>query len=351
MKNVRFIISAALAALLFLTSCEKTQTNPSEPSFSGLVILNEGKWGDNNSSIVGYDDETGAFADVFSSTNGKGLGDTGQDILLFGDDIFIAVNMSQIIFVTDRTFRIKKEIVASENGVRLSPRYFATDGKKVYVTYYEGYLGEIDPSDGYRVRTTAVGPNPEGVAYSGGKLYVANSGGYLPGFNNTVSVVDAASFKEVSTFEVNANPATVIANSTGTALYISSLGDYTMASPILQSVDLATMAVSDTGYEGVSHVAYGGDDKLYVLCAGYDAEWNPLPGTIYVHDAATDKKDGKFAENIEKAYKVSADAGYVFVTSTDYVNTGDIYIFNQAGEQLGKFDTQGLNPGKGIIVR
>lgn len=354
MKRIGLILSAAFAASLVFTACEKNRPAPEAQALSGLAILNEGSWGANNSSILAYDSETCAMTDKFYNANGKNLGDTGQDIIALGDDIYIAVSESGIIFVTDRDFRIKKEIVAADGDTRLSPRYFATDGRKVYVTYYEGYLGEINPDAGYSVRTTSVGPNPEGVAYAAGKLYVANSGGYnYPYYNNTLSVVDASSFKETSAIEVNANPCRVFANASGTTLYVSSFGNYADIQPMLQSVSLGDGRVRNIDCEGVCAIAYGKDDKLYALCSGYDSGWNRLPGVVYTYNASTGDREGIFADGIDNAYKVSADidTGYVFVTSSDYNTTGDISVYTSAGEKIVSFDTQGINPGKGLIIR
>ncbi len=352
-KSVKILFAVLCCSVWGLSSCEKVPLSDDESSgLSGLAVLNEGSWGGNNSSVLSYDDDSGSLVDMFLQNNGKSLGDTAQDIIVAGDDVYIAVNTSQIIFVTDREFKIKKEIVAGSGGGRLSPRYFATDGKKIYVTYYEGYLGEINPSDDYKLRITAVGPNPEGVAYADGKLYVANSGGYnYPDYNNTLSVVDAALFAETSVIEVNVNPCLVAANSSGTAVYVSSFGNYSDCPPMLQSVSTADLTVKNVDCDGISSMAYGGNDRLYVLCAGYDSSYNPLPGTVYMYNAGTGAGEGVFAEGIDNAYKISADAGHVFVTSSDYKNTGDMTVYSASGKRLAKFDTGGLNPGKGLFIR
>ena len=85
-----------------------------------------------------------------------------------GEDIYIAVNGSQTIFVTGTDLKIRKQINTEKEGVRLSPRYFAVSDNKVYVTFYEGYVGEILRD--YSVQLCPVGPNPEGIAVSGGIL-------------------------------------------------------------------------------------------------------------------------------------------------------------------------------------
>lgn len=146
------------------------------------------------------------------------------------------------------------------------------DGK-VYVTYYEGFVGEIDPA-GYNVRITAVGPNPEGLAYARGKLFIANSGGYLPGYNNTVSVVDVSSFKEISTIEVNCNPSVVVANSAGNLVYVTSAGNYADIPAKLQVIDVAAAKVTDIDYLDVKSIAMGKDDIMLVVTGTQDASWH-----------------------------------------------------------------------------
>ena len=196
-------------------SCDNSSKDAITPVSSGTYILNNGNWASNDSNIGIYNPFGKTFtADVFKTVNGQALGDLGQDIASLADEVYIAVNGSQTIFVTDKSLKIKQQINADKEGIRLSPRCFATFGNKVYVTYYEGYVGEI--SGDYSVRLCPVGQNPDGIAVAGGNLYVANSGGMAyPVYNNTVSVVSMDTFTETSTIEVSVNPAKVEASSDG----------------------------------------------------------------------------------------------------------------------------------------
>lgn len=349
MKTLRIICFAAFAALTF-TACEKDKPVEPQTGIKGILVLNNGNWGANDASLSLYDIDTKTPAgDLFFTANNRHLGDLGQDMAVVGDDLYISVNGSQVIFVTDRELKIKKTIVAEESGFKLSPRTFATGGGKVYVTYYEGYLGEIDPAS-YSVRTTAVGPNPDGVAYVGGKLYVANSGGYLPGFNNTVSVVDASSFKEVSTIEVNCNPAAVVAGGNGKYVYVNSFGNYADIRPKLQVIDVASSKVSDVDYTDVKNIAMGKDSEFLVVTGDYDGNME-IAGSIWRHDADANSKAGKFTDSvISPYYSISADpgTGYVFVGTSDYTTNGDVWWFDANGKLQDRFDSKGLNPLKVI---
>ena len=282
MKPTKLILSICLTFTLF--SCESPAEDTPVPGSSGTYILNSGNWGDNDANIAIYNpsDKTLA-ADAFYAANGQKLGDVGQDIQVYGNDVFIAVNASQTIFVTDDELKIKKQVNAEAEGARLTPRVFATYGNKVYVTYYEGYLGEI--SRDYSVKLCKVGPNPDGVATAGDKLYVANSGGMsYPNYNNTVSVVSTDSFTETSTIEVNSNPAMMAASSDGKHVFVSSYGNYADQPAKLQMITTSDSSVTDLDYQSVSAIAKGKNDVLYILCGGYDENWNPLPGTVHMHD-------------------------------------------------------------------
>ena len=339
------ILLTIIAAASILTACDRSNTEiPEVPSAGNVVVLNNGNWGGNDACITLYDTKTGTItANAFQKANGQNLGDLGQDILATGNELYIAVNGSQVVFVTDYDLKIKKTITVEADGNRLSPRYFTKGGDKIYVTCYEGYLAEIDPSKDYVVRTVKVGANPEGLAYVDGKIYVANSGGMnYPNYDNTVSVVSASSFTVSSTITVNTNPAKVLA--AGGEIYVTSFGNYADVPAKIQKITPSTGAVTELPYEGVSSAAVGADEKLYILCGGYDEQRNPLPGKVFVHGATpvpfvTDQT------TFPDAYSISASSdGYVYVGCSDYTTTGDVYMMTSEGTLHAKFDSQGLNP-------
>lgn len=341
----------AFALCAVLAACERNEKDDTLSLISGTIILNNGSWGANDSNIGVYSPSTKTYApDVFYAVNGQKLGDLGQDVVSLGDEIYIAVNGSQTVFVTGPDLKIRHRIDAYKDGTRLSPRSFAVVDGKVYVTYYEGFVGEISSAD-HSVRLCKVGPNPEGIAVAGGCLYVADSGGMsYPDYCNQLSVVSLESFTEISVMEVNVNPCRVAADSQGACLYVSSFGNYADIPAKLQAVDLGTGKVVDLEYESVSSIAQGPGDILYVLCGGYDENWNPLPGMVYMHDMVSNTPLGSFVSDgtlLPDAYSISVtDDGYVYVGCSDYKTTGDVYVFTSDGRLHDRFDSQGMNPQK-----
>lgn len=347
-------ILSLLFGLCVLFSCTTKKDEPTviiDPvyTFQGVYVLNNGAFEKNNASISLYDPETRSVAsNAFSAANdGMPLGDTAQDIIAVGEQLYISVNVSKVVFVTDRNLKIKKSIVAKKGETTLSPRYLCSGDGKVYVTYYEGYLGEIDPTT-YAVRLTEVGPNPDAVVWCDGKLYTANSGGLQAGFNNTVSVVDPATFKETSTITVNTDPSLMC--SVGKKLFVFSFGDYAEVPAKVQCIDTETTEVKDLLVEGTPTSIATDGNKLYVLCSGYDESWNPLPGTVWTYHAATLAKEGKFVTDgttLPKAYSLSVSQHYLAVGCSDYTNTGDVYLFDlTTGKKAASFDSKGINPLK-----
>ena len=241
MKKILNNLAAVVSLALLCVSCDKVGGDvPLVQSTGNVLVLNNGNWGGNDACLTSYNLKTGDVAGgAFMATNGQALGDLAQDILVDSGNIYVAVYGSQLIFVIDKDLKLKKTVIAENDGMKLSPRAMVKGGDKLYVTYYEGYLGEIDPDNGYEVRIVKVGSNPDGLAYADGKVYVANSGGMnYPDYDNTVSVVDATSFAVTSTIQVNVNPAKVFAS--GNHVFVSSFGNYADAPAKLQCIDART---------------------------------------------------------------------------------------------------------------
>lgn len=361
MKNLKVLLMALVAMMTF-AACENDDEHtgpyfpdtdePIDPVLSNeVLILNNGSMGMNDANILGYNLETEyTLPHFFAATNHQQLGDTGQDIIAFDNgDFYIAVHGSQVVFVTDHNLRLKAEITVAEGDTKLSPRYLCAAGDKVYVTYYEGFLGEINTKD-YTVRTTPVGLNPEGLAYVGGKIYVANSGGlnYLNGYDHTISVVDAATFAEERKIETNVNPQQIVPSPHGQVLYVNSFGNYGDIPAKVQRVSLTTGEVSDLEYTDVKGIAAGPVGTLYVATGAYNDLWQ-VTGSINVYDMRKGTPDGMFvADAFVGYYSISYSEGLVFVGTSDYVTNGDVFIYDETGSLLRKIDAQGLNPIKGV---
>lgn len=322
----------------------------------GIYMLNSGKMGSNNASLSFYNMDTQKTdPDAFKRRNERGLGDTANDMIVYGSKMYIAVYNSNVIEVTDLKGKSIKQIKSS--GDPLLPRFFTSYEGKVYVSLYDGYVGRLDTTSLEIDEKVKVGRNPEQLVVANRKLYVANSGGLdysTPlGYDKTVSVVDVETFTESKKIEVVLNPVCLTTDNQGD-VYLISIGDYGAIPNTFQRIDSNTDEVKTITETNATEFASTGD-KLYILYSQYDANWNQKISFIS-YDAINEKvlstnfiTDGT---TIAKPYKMGADpvTGSVYVTASDYKNNGDVYAFDAEGKKLFQYEA-GLNPVKALYVK
>lgn len=353
------LFTAILASALLAAACSKPDPEP-EPEVHdytvGAYVLNNGNWGSNDANLALYDLTLGTIhEDYFAAVNGKKLGDIGQDIIIYGTKAYIAVSNSGVIFVVDKTTcKEVASITKISSDAPLSPRNMVACSGRVYVSYYEGYLGEIDTATLSVTRIVKVGDNPEGVAASGGKVYVANSGGMnYPNYGNTVSVVDITTMQVTEEIEVGYNPMKAASDSEGD-VYISCSGNYADDPGGIYRISSGKAAKID-GIQNPNAMTIGQNNQLYILTTSYDENWNAVYN-ILVYDANGDSEQfkGKFAADTkpENPYSLSADitTGRVYVGCSDYIHTGSVSVYNADGSFLNSFSTGGLNPQKVVFI-
>jgi hypothetical protein len=231
------------------------------------------------------------------------------------------------------------------------PRYMAVHGGNVYVSYYNGYVARLDTVSLEVNATVKVGRNPEQLAAFGGKLYVANSGGldYATelGYDRTVSVIDIESFNEVNKIDVVLNPSVVAAAENG--VYVASYGNYADVPSTLQYIDAQGGVSVVEKCRNMTEFCYS-SGTLYGFFSQYDENWNATI-TYMSYNTKNGDVDAPWIKEKELPvpYKVSSVAGYVCVTSSDYVSDGDVYFYDTDGALVEKISA-GLNPVKVVKV-
>lgn len=326
------------------------------PLMAGVYIMNSGKWQSNNATLDYYDPNTKELTTkVFSSVNGRGLGDTANDIMVYGSKMYIAISESNRIEITDLSAKSLKTIAPTDDaGQPESPRYLTAYEGKVYVTLFNGYLAEIDTTSMEITKKTPVGPNPYQVREVGGKLYVANSGGYNPVQDSTLSVVDPVAFVEEKKIVVGLNPMYMGADSDG-ELYVVCGGNFRDVKASLQRVDLK--AETSTSIYTNDNIMMGmANDKLYVVQSENDANWQPVNTQFIAYDAKTDTEmSNNFITDgtvVEGAYSLNVNPadGNIYIGTSDYVSTGDMFIFSAEGKKIDQLAVSGINPmGVGFL--
>lgn len=318
-----------------------------------IFILNSGKKGSNNASLSLYNETTGGVTyKIFATANGKGLGDTGQSVVVYGSKVYVSVSTSEIIYVLNKSGKILGEIKPTRDGKSQQPRNLTAYNGKVYTTLYDGYLAKIDTTKLAIEAQVKVGRNPEYVRVANNKLYVANSGGAdyntAVGYDKTVSVVDVKSFKELKKLDVVMNPDKLSDADSDGDIYLISNGNYKEVPNTLQRIDTKKDEVSTVTAANATWMSMN-NDKLYLIYSQYDANWNQTISYM-VYDAKNEKLiTDKFITDgtvVARPYSISTNPanGNVYIGTSDYKTNGDMFVFNSAGKLIKKFDTGGLNP-------
>jgi YVTN family beta-propeller protein len=354
-KNQLFYYMILLTGLL-LWSCTDDDNPAEETPGKGkaLLILNEGSMNGNNATLARYDlQEEVMDKTYFNSVNDKGLGDVANDMLQYGTKIYIAVNMSGTIEVLESATgrSIRQIAMKTTGGQSKEPRRLAAYGGKVYVTSFDDTVTRIDTLSLTIDGSVTVGMDPEGIAIRNNWIYVANSGGlnWENGYDNTLSVIDLASFTEEKKITVGTNPNTVQVDSQGD-IYLSVTGNYgdePAAFKVIRSGSSTAETIS--GIEAPQKFVIS-DNKAYIISGAYQQ-----PYKLVVYDCLEEEiiADSFISDGTEIAiiYNVSVDplTGDLFLTSTDYVNPGDLYWFDQSGKLKKRLSAVGINPSVVLV--
>lgn len=341
--------------------------------YKGFYLLNEGNMGSNKATLDYYNFATGIYTkNIYAERNPtvpKEMGDVGNDIGIYGGKLWAVINVSN-----------KVEVMDAETAVRIGQieipncRFIKFHQGYAYVTSYAGpvvidpnyeqlgYVAKINTATLEVVGRCLVGFQPDELEIVNGKIYVANSGGYMgagstDGYERTVSVIDIATFKEEKRIDVAYNLERIKADSRGD-LWVSSRGDYKGLPARLFFLDTDKQAITDTIPIAATNYCID-EDLLYVygtefsyITNGWDISYSvvdtrtrelvTVPDTIYEGETMkirqvpkkiiTDGTDKK----IEKPYgiMVHPETKDIYITDAgNYVTPGVLYCFDKAGKK------------------
>lgn len=335
---------------------EDTHASREVSGYKGFYLLNEGNMGSNKSTLDYYDFKTGVYVrNIYAEANPsvpKELGDVGNDVAIYGSRLYAVINCSNKVEVMDyKTVRRIGQIDIP------NCRFIKFCGRYAYVTSYAGpvkidpdyeqigFVAKIDTATLEEVGRCLVGYQPDELEIVDGKIYVANSGGYMgagetSGYERSVSVVDIATFQEEKRIDVAYNLERIKADKRGN-LWVSSRGDYKGLPARLFFLDREKQRVTDT--IPIAATNYWIDDEwLYV----YGTEWSYITNDWTVSYCIVDTRtheiltrqiitDGTERE-IEKPYGIMVDPETKDIYITDagnYVTPGVLYCFDPAGKK------------------
>jgi len=349
--------------LIFMSSCDDMKDVPTPvdlpltPGETGqLYVLCEGLFNMNNStlSLMNFTNRT-INPDFFLFQNNRGLGDTANDMKLYGSKLWIVVNVSSQVEVLDARsgVSIRRIPFFNEQGLARQPRYITFYGNKAYVCSFDGTVARIDTTSLTLEAVTTVGRNPDGITAVNGKLYVSNSGGLdIPNYDNTVSVVSLNPFTEVKKITVGMNPFKLEADSQGD-VYVVSRGNNGSIKSTWCRISSQTDEVIQTFHDlpVVNFTIHNDTAYLYNFDYVKNTYWvktfdcltEQIISTGFITDSTT----------LERPFGIYVHPtnGNVYITDAkNYTLKGDLLCFSRKGKLRYKIQKVGLNPNSVVAI-
>ena len=358
--NFRKTSIAFVSVVAILAACKKVDVPVAvapvllSPAV-GEYILSEGSFGGNNTKLAFYTNNTVTLSGDFflqqNPTLTAGLGEIGNDAIIYGSKMYIVMNGSGRVTVLNAASAILiKNISFLNNTVNKQPRYAVGAKGKVYVTSYDNTVSVIDTTSLSIIKSITVGANPEGIAASSNFLYVANSGGFNTTPDSTVSVIDLNTEQEIRKIKVGVNPYKIEINTAGN-IFVSAYGDY---SNIPASISVINGSTNTTSTNLGSNFAYSnirifGNIAYFYGGTGTAKVYNTATNTIVRNEFITD------GTVVQTAYGLNIDEqnGDVYIADAgNYTTAGKVICFNSMGVKKFSFSTApGINPNKILFKR
>ena len=368
MKKYLLGLAVLLMGTAVMTSCSDDNDGPEtylQEYSTGAYVVNSGNmYSKIESSLTAIDYASStATQNVFKAANGRSLGNTANDGIVYGNKIYLAVDQSNTIEVIDKTTKKSiKQIKTTDllgNAEGAEPRHIIADGGKVYFTTYGGYVAAVDTTDFALQKKWQVGSYPEGLVIGNGNLYVANSN-YSAGGGN-ISCINLANDKvETKNIEGVNNPTSIyyaagLLYVLDNQYYDASFNAY--GENTLRTVEFAqgtSQKVADGNYAAcvttgaattartsvekvrphffVLNAPYGGTPSVSVFVAGIT---QPQPMTLSEMPVSP---CGIFADPLNGhifvlSYRLG-DSGYA-----DYNGNGYVVEYDSAGQKLHEYET------------
>ena len=301
-KEVTIIVSKntenkARSIELFLSTLNGTMlklnvVQDKKPELSGYWILSEGNPGRGDAELAWYDVNTKKLeTKQFKERNPNKLGDTGNDLKMYGSKMYVVVHGEGIGIGTETTEdnsyievinpidgkSIERIPFKDAQGTPAKPRSIIFEGGYGYISGYSNEIARLDTTTlTLDKHATLSGTFAEGLAYNDGKIYVCNSGQTK---DNTISVVDVESMKETEKITTAMNPYSIVSVSSGVLYFSTNWPEYALYKLTTDNnkiTEIPGLSVSDMTYI---------NNNIYTS----SFSWDTYMGEVYQFNTTTEK--------------------------------------------------------------
>lgn len=349
MKKQKWMLLAALAAMMF--ACKPNQ--PIDPEGfsvgSGVLVLNEGNYQYSNASLTFYDPVADTVANnLFYRVNDAPLGDVGQSMALVDGKLYIVVNNSNYIYKVDANTMVCDTTKPFRLTDFYSPRemQFVAPNKAYVSDLYSSQLWIVNPQDMTHAGSIEMGKATEKMVLVGNELYVSNwSNTFVQGVEkNTVQVVDVNNDVKVAEITVGKEPNTMAVDRNGHVWVLCEGATWEAdgENPSLWEIDpQLKIAAKRCEFEGTALCvrANPSGDQLYVINGNvvrrFDIATLSLSETFHIE-----------GESQSMFYNMAVEptTGDIYIADAkNFVMNGTVYRYSNDGVLLASF-TAGLIP-------
>ena len=326
-----------------------------------VYILNEGSQGANNAGLAFYAPNKDAdfISDIYKTQNNAKLGDLGQSMIEYEDEIYIAVYGSNYLTKLNAAgVELKRVSFVGDNDLSAGIRYIDAEDGYIYASFWGGAVAKINATTLEVVdKLTGLGDNLEGVAICEDMLYVSNSCTADYTYHNDVKVIDLRTFTLKETLTVASNPNTQMLEEDDKVFLISD--DYSSAEGyVLQMIEPAK-GNKVTKIGNATYMA-ANNDILYLVNSMTDWSTKPVTtvNTFFTYNIKTGQMNNASFLKDAPAELVSStlhmltindNNGDIYISTSDFITNGTIYRFKKDGTFIEKFDAGGVNPNSAVF--
>jgi YVTN family beta-propeller protein len=347
MMKKLLLFSVLICGITACSSDDPVTPLPVTPeAVRGLYILNEGNFQRGNASLSFFvPDSAVMYNNVFQERNGRKLGDVAHSITMYKGLAYIVVNNSHRIEVVDpQTHNVVKTITCPPGS---SPRSIAFDSSGLgYISnLYLNSISVYDDASNTIIDNIPVGPNPEGLLYADGFLYVANSGF---GQGNTVSVINISNRSIFSTIHVGDYP-TIVKHMRGGTIGVLCMGAYNDPNDPNDDTPASLILIQPSTRSKVDSIPLPGHPMTFVQ----DDEGHVYileRGVLRIHLATRTYTPAFIQGNFYSAFMDISEKRLYLTNPVDYVQPGKLEVYDYNGNRLAEYST-GIIPGAMMMTR
>lgn len=343
-RTVELILSTLNGKMVKLTVTQDKQL-----ALAGYWILSEGYTGQANAELAWYDiAKNKVLEKQFSALNDKPLGDTGNQLALYGSKMYVIVTGGGFTTETssDDSYievinpydgkSIKRIPFKNVEGTPAKPRNIIFEGGYGYVSSYSNEVVRLDTASLTLDEHAALsGTMAEGLTYNNGNLYVSNGG---QGFDNKISVVDVENMEETKVISTAYNQNHIVSVSNGDIYFNTDWPEYK-----LYKLTIADEEVTEVPGLSVADLTFSNNN---IYTSFYD--WDNSKGSVNELNIATSEVTELNLELGSSEYHIGTINGSDLLYLTGMGD--DIVIFDPVTKEIKHSFATGVPGGSGVVA-